>query len=847
MTFKEFSNLFSKLQPQVRKPCRFAQDATRIICDGQKENEMKDRYFINSVAKFSLSLAILLFFSLGTLAQNGATVSGRLTDAGVVMKNVEVRLISIFESEPELKTTTNEKGDYRFENVPNGNYSLVAKDSEGVEHKYPIRIRNGQSEIVSLELSPHKIIREQVFVVASSTLQNASEVSKSVSLVSGGEIQNRNEISIADALRTVPGLRVQQSGGFGRIATIKTRGLRNQDTAVLIDGQRFRDAAAITGDASPFLSDLTVTSVERIEVLRGSGSSLYGTNAIGGVFNVKTDNFTNDFRGNLLAEGGGLGQFRGRANVGGGIGDKAFYNLGVSHINFTNGVDGDDAARNTSGKAALQYSFSQYAQLTGRFYFADAFVQLNSNPDIIGTFPASTIVEARPLSDEELRRYENGTPINQLNLGEATFIPAPNDPDNNQASRFYNFNLALEGAVNNFANYRVSYQNLTTARFNRNGVGGVRPTSFTQPSGSNRRDFDGNIQTFQAKSDVVIRSNTLTAGYEFEREKYDEDIFALNSNQVNNFVDAVQTSNTVFVQNQLEAFDRRLQLSGALRAQFFNLKRPRLSTGSPFANLTLENPPTAYTADGSIAYFFRSTNTKLRGHVGNGYRVPSLFERFASGFFFGSNFFTSGNPFLEPERSLAVDAGIDQTFAANRVRLSGTYFYTRLIDTIGSDSNFDFINGSGGIARGAEFSAEFQPFTATNIFASYTYTNSDQLSPSPLLAGNGILRTLGVPEHQFTAVLTQRLFDRVTLNFDFLATGNYLAPVTNQRTFDIRIFRFDGNLRGDLTAAYEIPTNNDKLRVRLFGTIENLFNQDYYENGFRTARITGRGGLQLSF
>jgi outer membrane cobalamin receptor len=57
----------------------------------------------------------------------------------------------------------------------------------------------------------------------------------------------------------------------------------------LIDGLRFRDAATTQGDASSFLSDLLVVNTERLEVLRGSGSSLYGSNAIGGVINVLTD------------------------------------------------------------------------------------------------------------------------------------------------------------------------------------------------------------------------------------------------------------------------------------------------------------------------------------------------------------------------------------------------------------------------------------------------------------------------------------------------------------------------------------------------------------------------------
>ena len=67
------------------------------------------------------------------------------------------------------------------------------------------------------------------------------------------------------------------------VTTIKTCGFAAQDTAVLIDGMRFRDAASISGDATSFLGDMNIIDTERIEVLRGSGSSLYGSNALGGV------------------------------------------------------------------------------------------------------------------------------------------------------------------------------------------------------------------------------------------------------------------------------------------------------------------------------------------------------------------------------------------------------------------------------------------------------------------------------------------------------------------------------------------------------------------------------------
>lgn len=111
-----------------------------------------------------------------------------------------------------------------------------------------------------------------------------------------------------------------------------------------------------------------------------------------------------------------------------------------------------------------------------------------------------------------------------------------------------------------------------------------------------------------------------------------------------------------------------------------------------------------------------------------------------------------------------------------------------------------------------------------------------------------MLKTFGVPTQQFSLVATQRLAKRLTLNFDFVATSSYLAPIfQSYGNFFVRVYRFEGNRKGDVTAAYEIPTANDKLRVRLFGTVENVFNQNYYENGFRTARATARGGIALSF
>src|SRR5262249_62023179 len=114
--------------------------------------------------------------------------------------------------------------------------------------------------------------------------------------------------------------------------------------------------------------------------------------------------------------------------------------------------------------------------------------------------------------------------------------------------------------------------------------------------------------------------------------------------------------------------------------QGFDLSAPRFTGGAPrYVGVSFDAPPKAYTGDGSAAYLFRATNTKLRAHVGNGYRGPSLFERFGA-FFFGGGFTPIGDPRLGPERSVAVGGGVDQGLSRGQARRGATDFFTPLQD-----------------------------------------------------------------------------------------------------------------------------------------------------------------------
>lgn len=790
-------------------------------------------------------------------AQGGVTVRGRVTWGGQPAANIKVGLAVFSDKEPFTimvvqsdgrafyqpesrkvgMTVTDTNGEYVFHNVSKGKYQVDVVYSLPATKVIDVKDSNEFVSVIELPTakSAHFGILGEVSVIATGTRQNDGQTTKSVDVIDAQEMRDRADFSLAESLKTVPGFRVQQLGGFGRTATIKTRGLRNPDTAVLIDGIRFRDASTITGDASAFLSDLTLTSIDRLEVLRGSGSSLYGTNAIGGVVDFITPLPKKGFHGQFGSEFGGYGLQRYRGNLSNGT-DKFGFTIGASRTLYTKGIDDDDDARNTNIQSRIEYNPFSKTNISGRVFVGDSFVKLNSSPDIRGTLPAlnSQIIKA----------------------GSANFAFDANDPDAFQRAQFFSGQIALNQVFTDNVIFKSSYQFLRTSRKNTNGVLGV---GFQPFGGDETSIFTGLINTFNSRLDWTAKNNLITFGYEFENEIFrNRGLSPFASSNFN--TEAKQSSNTIYVQDQLSFLGKRLQISGAFRAQFFSLKTPAFSSvNAPYTNLTLDNPPTSYTADGSVAYFFERSGTKLRAHVGNGYRVPSLYERFGTfydTFSVPNQFVALGDPGLKPEKSYAFDAGIDQSLFSNKARLSATYFYTRLQDIIGFENVVrnigntprffgGYTNVKGGISRGAEFSIDMRPSSSTNIFASYTFTNSDQRVPQ--VSGSGVFKTLGVPDHQFTLVATQRFGKRFALNFDFLGTSSYLAPIFSNSTFTTYIYRFKGARKGDLTASYEIPAYNEKLKFRIFGTVENLFGYDYFENGFRTFDRTGRMGLAVSF
>jgi vitamin B12 transporter len=803
-----------------------------------------------------IATALTLLCAPLVVAQSTTSIiTGRITDPqGAGVAGARLRL---YERDNRVRVgkVTDEQGTYRFERLAPGTYILEAEAKGFARSIKDVHVEEGATVTVDLPLTLAGV-DERVVVTASGTAQSVDEVSKAVTTIGADEIERRGEITIAEALRRTPGLRVRENSGPGSSTTITTRGLRNEDTAILIDGLRFRDAGTTQGDASSFLSDLLVVNTERLEVLRGSGSSLYGSNAIGGVVNILTDQGGGAARGEVQLEGGSLGLFRGRAKVAGGAyEDRLRYSAGAAHLNVSRGVDGDDAARNTSGQGFLQYNFTPSVSLTGRVFAGDAFSQLNSTPFAAPGFalpPVGVSVRAVPLALGEQRRVEaRGIALTASNYarGGATFIPALNDPDWRRAGRFLSAALTFAQRLNDDASYRVSYQRTATSRTFTDGPAGLR----FAPSFGNTTDTDGRIDTLNARADFHIgRNNLVSAGYEFERETYGN--LARDENpdltrRTNNSLSVTQRSSAFFVQDQLRLLGDRLQLSAAFRAQRFALSDPEFRGGmSRLSGIAFDAPPTAYTGDGSISYFFSRSGTKVRGHVGNGYRAPALFERFGSVFSDG-RFAPFGDPRLRPDRSVAFDAGVDQSLAGGRVRASATYFYTRLQEVIVFGSSADvnpatdplgrsggYFNTGGGLARGAELSVTAQPTRATDLAVSYTYTNSDQRR-QPVA---GFIRTLGVSDHLFTVFANQRIGRGFDVTFDLFAASDYAVSFG-------RLYVFDGPVKADLGASYTQPLGDGRRSLRFYGKVDNVFDRENFEGGFRTPGAAFVGGTTFRF
>ena len=223
-------------------------------------------------------------------------------------------------------------------------------------------------------------------VTASRGLQPTVDLLADVTVIGRDEIARSGVQSLAELLQRQPGTEIVQNGGPASVSGVFLRGANTTQTLVLVDGIRL--TSSTTGSTA--LEAIPLDQIERIEMLRGPASSLYGADAIGGVIQVFTRRGTEDFSANVAA---GYGTYSTRTVTGGASGSAGPLRLSVqggatrsagfnaivnpSNFSFNDDPDGYDNA-NVSVYAALPWADGQ--QLTAQYFRNRLNAQLDGVP-----------------------------------------------------------------------------------------------------------------------------------------------------------------------------------------------------------------------------------------------------------------------------------------------------------------------------------------------------------------------------------------------------------------------------------------------------------------------------------
>ncbi|HEV8144547.1 MAG TPA: TonB-dependent receptor [Methylomirabilota bacterium] len=202
-----------------------------------------------------------------------------------------------------------------------------------------------------------------VVVTATKTETPQERLGAAVTVVTEEEIQERNYATLEEALRHVPGVDIQRSGGLGKTAQIRIRGAGTQQVQVMIDGMRVKSPTLGVTE----LSDISLDAIERIEVVRGPQSTLHGADAIGGVVNIITKKGQGPPSGTVKLEAGTFETYREQATLSGSW--KAFsYSLSGSHYDTRGYLKNDDATQNAfAGRFDFAFPWDATLTFSGRY------------------------------------------------------------------------------------------------------------------------------------------------------------------------------------------------------------------------------------------------------------------------------------------------------------------------------------------------------------------------------------------------------------------------------------------------------------------------------------------------
>jgi outer membrane cobalamin receptor len=762
------------------------------------------RLIVSAIAVFLANLCALAQTtptSKGTPAQpqgaSAATLWGTVFDpSGQLVPGAHVSLLTRLVVLEERQTDA--RGQYRFEGLRGGAFKLVANQPGFSASPSEVELAEHETRRVDLHLEL-SALQQQVVVSASLGGALAPQVGSSVSIVTRHEIDERGAQSVLEVLREVPGVEVNQSGRRGGVTGVFIRGGNSNYNLVMIDGIQMNDF----GGGFDF-APLAVDGVDRVEVIRGPQSALYGSNAVTGVINVVSQRGEGPPRFTALAEGGSFTTRRFAAGASGL--NRAFgWAFNLSRLD-SGGVVRNDNYRNQTVWLSFRYSRTLRRQF-GFHFFGNA-----NDAGAPGPFG----------SDPD-------------HLYDAPIFPGGPTPRE--------VGLVSRDKQNLFG-YQASYAEQFSTRFRQVTAVSVSTSRFffVSPFGDS---FSHSLRVVgNTRSEITISSkDLLVAGFEVNREQI-KNTFIADASSIPFLLP--RTSYAYFAENRWSPTPRWFVIAG-LRVD--NIRTDELPPDAfdsrpllPASSILKVNPRI------SLAYLAHEPDTsgwfgttRVHGSFGTGIRAPNGFELA----------FTN-NPRLKPERSISFDLGAEQRFFSNRAVFDVTYFFNRFADQIvvlgGSLQNlsqFHSDNLANARAQGVEVSFRIRPIRSLELAGEYTRLNSAILALDGTTIAQSLFR-VGQPlvrrPHNSAGFNATWWHRRLMLNLNGYVRGPVLDVEPTFGAFG-GLFRNKGYVLANAGFAYRLPAG-----VEIYGRLNNFLNQKYEESfGFPALHLNFLAGVKFRF
>jgi iron complex outermembrane receptor protein len=568
--------------------------------------------FIHSILGITL---LFLSATVPVFAQASGTISGRVIYAEnqTALHDAQVQIVQL-----KLSTTTDNDGNYKFENVPVGRYTIQAQTDGFSASTKTVVITAGANSTIDFSLQIGGV-KEQVTITASGAEVSTFDSFQSVSTLGANEIAQRNSTSIGEVLEREPGV-AKRSFGPGTARPV-IRGFDGDRVLVLQNGVRVGSIGSGSGDHGEPIDPL---GVERLEVVKGPATLLYGSNAIGGVVNAigqEDDNPHPGIRGAFTALGGTNNN---QAGIGGSI------EYGYKNWLFSGNGSAQRASDYFTPLGRVPNSASRSTNgLGGVGYFADkGFVRTSYNyyTSRYGVPFAGLIESGGESNDEEidlkLRRHNF-----RVNAG------------------FRNVNSLVTSG-----NFKIDYTDYRHNELADNVIG----TQFDNDTFSYRGVFEQK------------KYGKLTGRFGFE---------GFNRNFLN-------TGEELLVDGRIKQ-----NMFSIFGLEELNLGRVSFQFGARVEknNYLADNPDFL---DRDFTGVSGAAGIRVRlweggafvANYSNSYRAPALEELYNNGPHVGTISFEVGNQNLKRERSNGIDFGLRHS--SNRFRFDASAYYYSLKDFI---------------------------------------------------------------------------------------------------------------------------------------------------------------------